>query len=140
MSGPASAPGEAAKTPVPPPPSSLGAVPIFLLWSQAGSLLQLTGQDAALAGAAAGYLRSLMPSLLLTCVSESIRRYLMAQGIVKPTMYISLVVTALSPLLNWALIFGLGWGLYGASSTLVLCNLLTTVGWPSARHPRVPDL
>jgi multidrug resistance protein, MATE family len=100
---------------------------ISLAWSQAGPLLQLLGQSPTLATQAAHYIQILIPALFLTCVSESIRRFLVSQSIVRPTMLISGVVTLLSLPLNYFLIFVLNWGLLGAAATVVLCNLATTL-------------
>ena len=46
------------------------------------------------------------------------------QGIVTPTCLVYVATTFLSPLFNWALIFGLGFGVEGAAISNDLCNLV----------------
>ena len=50
---------------------------------------------------------------------ESGKRYLVAQGVVRPPSVITLVALGLSPLYCWALIFKFGLGLDGAALSVV---------------------
>lgn len=68
-------------------------------------------------------LQLLVPSLLLSIISDTVAQYLLAQGEAWPLMVGSLVGLALSPLYNWGWVYGLwGWqglGLPGAAFAAV---------------------
>ena len=85
------------------------------LWSQAERLLLLARQDPALAAAAARYVLLAAPALWCTGMFEAGKRYLMAQGVVRPVSAVTLVGLALAPLFAWLLIFRAGLGLDGAA-------------------------
>ncbi|GAB4817791.1 hypothetical protein N2152v2_004837 [Parachlorella kessleri] len=104
----------------------LGAL-ICALWSQMEHLMLAMGQDPVIAAGAARYLHLAMPGLLVSGAFESIKRYLMAQGIVKPSTVVACVAVALSPLYNWLLIFKLGWGLDGAVLAMVAADVTMLV-------------
>lgn len=105
--------------------SLICTAPIALLWSQSASLLATLGQEPQMARLAGRYLFCLTPGLLCVCVSEGIRRFLMSQGVVRPTMYVSALVTALSFPLNYLFIYKFGMGMMGAAATVVMCNITT---------------
>lgn len=65
----------------------------------------------------------MVPSLLLSIISDSVCQYLLAQGEAVPGMVGSLVCLALSPLYNYGFVFGLkgleGLGVMGAGLAAV---------------------
>ncbi len=61
-------------------------IPVVALLMDAGPLLAHAGQDAAIAGQAALYLRLLLPCLFASTAAECMRKYLLAQQVVRPTM------------------------------------------------------
>ncbi|KAF6264495.1 mate-domain-containing protein [Scenedesmus sp. NREL 46B-D3] len=86
-------------------------LPTVALWGS-GSLawlLPLIGQDPALAVPSSRLLQLMLPSLLLSIVSETVVQFLLAQGEAVPGMVSCLVGLAVSP----AYSFGLVWGVWG---------------------------
>lgn len=54
---------------------------------------------------ASRYLALITPCLYLSALSECIRKYLMAQTVVHPTLVATAVTTLLCPLYNWLLVY-----------------------------------
>lgn len=116
----------------------ISTIPISIVWLSSPGLLRAFGQDPGIADAAGEYLRSLIPVLPLFAASETLRKFLLAQNIVRPVFYIGAATLAVCPLFNALFIFGFGWGLRGAAWALVSCHLVGTsltagyvffVGW-----------
>ena len=76
-------------------------------------------QDPQLSSSAARYLFITAPALWCGGMFESGKRYLVAQGVVRPPSVITLIALGLSPLYCWALIFKLDLGLDGAALSVV---------------------
>ncbi len=70
---------------------------------------------------------------------------LQTQRVVKPTMIIAAITTALSPLYFWALVFKAGLGLDGAAFAFISCQLtslgmmLAYVFWRTKQQANRPD-
>jgi multidrug resistance protein, MATE family len=97
---------------------------IALLWWYAEPVLLLAQQPADVAAMAARYTRRSIPGLVGFGVFEATRRFLQVQGIVMPMLYVSVVVNALHPLMNWLFISKLGWGFDGAPWATVASQTL----------------
>jgi hypothetical protein len=88
------------------------------------ALLLALGQQPEIAAGAARYLSALAPSLYCYVAQECLKRYLMAQGVVKPAMLITIATTCASPLLYWLFMFKLDMRLQGAACALNLAQLV----------------
>ncbi|KAI3433740.1 hypothetical protein D9Q98_003547 [Chlorella vulgaris] len=117
---------------------------ISVLWANIEPLMLAVGQSEVIALGAARYLRLAIPALLLTGMSECLKRYLQAQGVVQPVTAVSCLTLGLAPLFNWLLIFKLGGGIDGAVMAMVACNavmlaLLTAfVAWHERQRLGTP--
>lgn len=80
--------------------------PTALLWLLTGPVLELAGQDPALAGMAHDYVLMQLPSVLGFLGFMVLRSYLQGRSIVAPAMWVTLYANVLNVLLNWLLIFG----------------------------------
>lgn len=95
--------------------TTIVAVVVAMVWTQVESILLVFRQDPLLSRAAARYIQMSIPALWCTGMYEVGKRYLMAQGIVRPASAVTLVGLALVPLYCWLFIFKLGLGLDGAA-------------------------
>lgn len=82
------------------------SVPTMLSWLVSGRALVALGQDPALSGAADAYVRVQLPLVPLFLLFTVLRQYLLARGLVYPTMWVMFVGNAVNVVANYALIFG----------------------------------
>ena len=54
--------------------------------------------------------------------------FISVQSIVVPTCIVYTVCTALAPLVNWILVFGLGFGLHGSAAAYNIVSVLNCLG------------
>jgi MATE family multidrug resistance protein len=101
----------------------LTCLPIALLWQHVEPLLLRLGQQPEIAAGAAGYLAILTPSLFFCAVQETVKRYLMAQGVVTAPMLATIVTTVTAPAYYYLLMYRFGLGLDGAAWALNLCQM-----------------
>ncbi|PUZ51799.1 hypothetical protein GQ55_6G218900 [Panicum hallii var. hallii] len=93
----------------------LVSVPVVAMWGYTGEILLWFGQDPEIAAAAAGYIRGLIPALLVNGPLNCHVRFLQAQNAVVPVMLGS-GATALAHLpVCWLLVRALGLGSAGAA-------------------------
>ncbi|EFN53551.1 hypothetical protein CHLNCDRAFT_58521 [Chlorella variabilis] len=100
---------------------------IAVAWLKSERLFLLLGQEAELSAAAARYMALVAPCLPCIGILEACRRYLLAQGIVRPGTVVTACGAALSPLYNWLLIVRLGLGLDGAALALLAVQLTSAL-------------
>jgi MATE family multidrug resistance protein len=79
-------------------------VPIVLGLMNSEPLLLHAGQQPEIAAGAAQYLRLLLPCLFTSTASECLRKYLLSQQVVRPTMIATALVTAVAPLYYWTFV------------------------------------
>lgn len=97
---------------------ALNAVLVSIMitcWIWIEDLLLFIGQDPLIAAASARYVHILNPAIVAYAAMECMKRYLMAQGIVRPAMTITVISTCLAPLYFWFFVNYLGLGLDGAA-------------------------
>lgn len=95
--------------------ATVGFVIFSLMYTQMETLLLWLGQDPVISHAAARYMWLMVPGLAAAVSGDLMKRYLMAQTVVLPSMIATAVATALSPIYNWYFIYYLDWGLDGAA-------------------------
>ncbi|PRW56780.1 DETOXIFICATION 16-like [Chlorella sorokiniana] len=88
---------------------------VAALWRQAEPLLLFFRQDPLLSRSAARYILLLSPALLAQATFEVFKRYLMAQGVVRPATWVTLAGLALSPAYAYYFVFYMDWRLDGAA-------------------------
>ena len=77
---------------------------LSLLWSQAGRVLALMGQEPSLVEAAARYVRVQVPSIVFFLGFTALRQQLQGREIMRPAMWATLVANLSNVLLNWVLV------------------------------------
>ncbi|RLN05108.1 hypothetical protein C2845_PM13G19440 [Panicum miliaceum] len=92
----------------------LVSVPVAATWAYTGEILAWFGQDPEIAAAAAGYIRGLIPALLVNGPLNCHMRFLQAQNAVVPVMLGSGAALAHLPVC-WLLVRALGLGSAGAA-------------------------
>ncbi len=75
------------------------------MWGKAEAIMLAMGQDPDIARAAGRFTILLSPCLLLDGFEQCLRRYLAAQSVVQPLMYVTFLATMLTPLYLWWFIF-----------------------------------
>ncbi|KAJ3391215.1 hypothetical protein HDU80_011077, partial [Chytriomyces hyalinus] len=103
------------------------AVPVSVLWWFTEPLLLFAGQDPAIARLSALYIRYMIPSLIPFIIAESVKRFLMAQGIMTAQMYVIGFVAPLNAFLQYLLVlspYKIGQDGVGAPIALTLSHVL----------------
>ncbi|KAJ3249970.1 hypothetical protein HDU77_007243 [Chytriomyces hyalinus] len=103
------------------------AVPVSVLWWFTEPLLLFAGQDPAIARLSALYIRYMIPSLIPFIIAESVKRFLMAQGIMTAQMYVIGFVAPLNAFLQYLLVlspYKIGQEGVGAPIALTLSHVL----------------
>jgi len=97
----------------------LGAAVIlsFLYW-YCGPILKAMGQAEEIAQEGQTFAHGLIPQLYALALSYPMQRFLQAQNIVNPLAYMVFGVFCLHILLNWVVIYVLGYGVFEAALTL----------------------
>eukprot|EP00887_Chlorella_sp_A99_P002392 scaffold10.g2392.t1 len=98
------------------------------IWTRSESLLLLARQEPAIAALAARYILRLTPALWFCGLSEAFKRYLMAQGTVRPVTAVTVLALLLAPAVNFWLVFGLGLGLDGAAYAVDVVQFVMAAG------------
>ncbi|PLN78450.1 MATE efflux family protein [Aspergillus taichungensis] len=89
-------------------------VPVAVLWVCSEPVFLLLGQDPRLSRDSARFLTCLVPGGLGYIYFELMKKYLQAQGIMRPGTYVLLITSPLNALLNYLFVYPLGMGLLGA--------------------------
>ncbi|CAN6298705.1 unnamed protein product [Urochloa humidicola] len=90
------------------------------LYAFSRPILIFLGQSPDIAAAAAVFVYGLIPQIFAYAANFPIQKFLQAQSIVAPSAYISAAALVLHLALGWAVVYGLGMGLLGASLVLSL--------------------
>ncbi|KAI9792927.1 MAG: hypothetical protein M1816_001249 [Peltula sp. TS41687] len=114
-------------------------VPVAILWFFSEPVFKLLGQEPGLSKASANFLSCLIPGGLGYIYFEAIKKYLQAQGIMRPGTYVLLITSPINAGLNYVFIYTLKLGLLGAplatgisywlSFLLLLCYARFVAGW-----------
>ena len=110
---------------------TLVVIPILAMWCRTEDVFLLAGQDPHISALAGEYVFYCLPTIFPILYSEIIKRYLQAQSIMAPQIYVACVANLVHALAAYAMMFKLDWGLRGASiglciglSTNLLCWLV----------------
>ncbi|KAI8622643.1 mate-domain-containing protein [Chytriomyces sp. MP71] len=106
------------------------AIPIAIVWWFTEPLLLLVGQDPEIARLSARFTRFLIPSLVPFVLSETVKRFLMSQGIMRAQMLIIGFVAPFHCLLLWVFVisdYRIGDDGVGAPICLTLSHTLIAV-------------
>ncbi|KAL2830079.1 mate-domain-containing protein [Aspergillus cavernicola] len=93
-------------------------IPVAVLWACAEHVFLLLGQDPQLSKDSARFLTCLIPGGLGYIYFELMKKYLQAQGIMRPGTYVLLITSPLNALLNYLFCYTLNMGLLGAPVAL----------------------
>ncbi|KAI8618608.1 mate-domain-containing protein [Chytriomyces sp. MP71] len=106
------------------------SLPISVLWWFTEPLLLLVGQDEDIAALSGVFTRYLIPSLVPFVISECVKRFLMAQGIMQAQMIVIGIVAPVNALLQYILVispFKIGEQGIGAPIALTISHTLTAL-------------
>ncbi|KAL2865159.1 MATE family efflux transporter [Aspergillus lucknowensis] len=93
-------------------------LPVAVLWACAEPVFLFLGQDAQLSADSARFLTCLIPGGLGYIYFELMKKYLQAQGIMRPGTYVLLITSPLNAILNYLFCYTLDMGLLGAPLAL----------------------
>ncbi|KAJ3369357.1 hypothetical protein HDU91_007278 [Kappamyces sp. JEL0680] len=100
--------------------------PIALMWWFAEPLLLSLGQDPEISRISGLFIRWMIPGLFPLFANECLRKYLFAQGIMKPAMYVTILSALLSVFLQWLLVWSpISIGAVGAPISTSIVNIFT---------------
>lgn len=125
----------------------LVCLPLALVWGLTGPALLLFDSAPELVPTAASYVHVQIPSLPFMMVYFVLKQYLLAQGIVKPVMWIALGSNLFNACANWVLIFGhfgmpalgaTGAGLATALTQVLM--LIALIAWMKRHDQPLPRL
>ena len=101
---------------------ALAMVPVYGLWFNIKSVLNLLHQPPCVVEQATDYIQIYSASLPAVFLFILLQRYLQAQNIVWPFILTGLAANAVSALFHYLLIFVAGMGIRGAATSVVLSN------------------
>ncbi|KAL5079523.1 hypothetical protein RYX36_007944 [Vicia faba] len=91
------------------------SIPISFIWINTKPILISLGQDPEISTEAGNYAKLMVPSIFAYGLIQCLNRFLQAQNIVFPMMFISGIITLLHALLCWILVYKSGLGSSGAA-------------------------
>lgn len=89
-------------------------IPVAILWAASEHLFLLLGQSEQLSRDSAKFLTCLIPGGLGYIYFECMKKYLQAQGIMRPGTYVLLITSPISAGLNYLFVYTFGWGIFAA--------------------------
>ncbi|KAK4404541.1 protein DETOXIFICATION 16 [Sesamum angolense] len=108
----------------------LVSIPLACIWATAADILQLLGQDPAIAAEAGTYARYMIPSIFPFALLQCQFRFLQTQNNVVPMMLTSGITTLFHIPICWLLISKFGLGSKGAALPTAFLTGPTTCFWP----------
>ena len=124
----------------------LTSVPIYFVWYHCASILVLLKQDPAISKDAGDFVWRLAPSLIPYLLFEVMKKYLIAQRIMKPMIIVLLITNLIHVAFCYLYIYALYLGFLGAPSataTAQIFMLLIRVGliyWKKYHHKTWPSI
>jgi multidrug resistance protein, MATE family len=103
-------------------------IPISIMWLFAEQILLSFGQDPDISKISGLFIRWMIPGLFPVFLNESLKRYLQAQGIMKPSMYLTAISAIMAVFLQWLLVWSdtaFNLGVVGAPISTSLVNIFT---------------
>ncbi|PWA94861.1 MATE efflux family protein [Artemisia annua] len=104
------------------------AIPITMIYVFSRPILLLLRQSPSMASAAALFVYGLIPQIFAYAINFPIQKFLQAQSIVAPSMYISAGTLVIHMIMSWIMAYKLNLGLLGASLTLSLSWWIIVAG------------
>ena len=101
---------------------TLAMVPVYSLWFNIESILNLLHQPPCVVEQATEYIHIYSASLPAFVLYSVLQRYLQAQNIVWPFIFTGLAANVANALFHYLLIFVAGMGIRGAATSVVLAN------------------
>ena len=95
---------------------------VMVLWGISGPLFALVKLEEGITELSALYVWINICGLYPLLAYEVLKKYLQAQGVVYPQMFVALGGNLLNIFANWLLVFGLGWGFVGAPIARVVTH------------------
>jgi MATE family multidrug resistance protein len=108
---------------------TLVVLPILAVWSRTEQLLLLAAQEPRIAALAGEYVWYCLPTIFPILYSEIIKRYLQAQSIITPQIYVALVSNCVHAAAAYLLMFHFNMGLQGAAVGLAIGLTTNLVCW-----------
>ena len=105
---------------------ALAMVPVYSLWFNIKSVLNLLHQPPCVVEQATDYIHIYSASLPTEFLYFLLQKYLQAQGIVWPFIFTAIAANVVSALFHYLLIFVAGMGIRGAATSVVLSNYTFT--------------
>ena len=105
---------------------ALAMVPVYSLWFNIESVLNLLHQPPCVVEQATEYIHIYSASLPAVFLFVLLQRYLQAQNIVWPFIFTAIAANVVSALFHYLLIFVAGMGIRGAATAVVLSNYTFT--------------
>lgn len=99
-------------------------LPIGIIWYNASWLLKLTVPDVMVCDLAGQYLRIVFLGAPGFAAFASGKRFMQAQGLFQPGMWVLLICAPLNALMNYAFVWKLGLGFVGAAMAVAITNNL----------------
>ena len=108
---------------------TLVILPILAMWSRTEAFFVSAGQDPELSRLAGEYVFYCLPTIFPILYSEIIKRYLQAQSIYAPQIYIACIANLVHACAAWLMMYKLSMGLAGASIGLCIGLSTNMVCW-----------
>ena len=89
-------------------------IPVAILWTVSEHIFLALGQSEQLSRDSARFLTCLIPGGLGYIFTECLKKYLQAQGIMRPGTYVLLITSPVSAALNYLFVYTFGWGVFAA--------------------------
>lgn len=102
-------------------------IPIAAVWLAGSRILGAIVPEKETAELAGLYLKVLVFGAPGYALFESAKRYVQAQGLFRPTMYVLLICAPLNVFLHWLLVWRLGWGFIGCPIAVVITETLMPI-------------
>jgi len=102
-------------------------LPVVVAWFMCERILIFLKQDPKIAAYAGRYVSMYTLGLIPYIIFEATKRYLQMQNIMKPTIWVALIVNILNPVFLYLFIYVSGWGLIGAPIAMSCCYWLLAV-------------
>lgn len=100
-------------------------IPIALMWWFSEAILLALGQEPEIAQIAGLFIKWMIPGLFPIFLNECLRKYLFAQGIMQPSMYITIFAACLSLFLQYLLVWSpVNIGAIGAPISTSIVNTI----------------
>ena len=103
-------------------------IPISILWLFAEPILLALGQNQEISEISGLFIKLMIPGLFPVFLNESLKRYLQAQGIMKPSMYLTALSAVIAVFLQWLLVWSpVNIGVIGAPISTSIVNIFTPI-------------